>query len=144
MFFVHPRNKTFAIKFEPRMVSLTCKAVEAFSYIWERKIGRIPHNTAGVNTSTLTFTNIQFQDAGYYRCKAVNDAGESYSTFAQIKITGTVYFLAIVVFYFVYACVCVCVCVCARVCARVCAGAYIALLNNETRLSKFPSCLIQF
>jgi len=73
------------------MVSLTCKAVEAVSYIWERKIGRISLNAIGVNTSTLTFTNIQFQDAGYYRCKAINDAGEGYSTFAQINIAGTVH-----------------------------------------------------
>ena len=86
------------------MVSLTCEAVEALSYIWERKNGRIPHNTTGINTSTLTFTNIQFDDAGYYRCKAINDAGESYSTYAHMNITGTVLFL-IVIFVYVYACV---------------------------------------
>jgi len=90
-FFVHPPNKTHKIRVKPKLVSLTCEAVEAWSYIWERKIGRIPHNTTGVNTTTLKFTNIQLQDAGYYRCKAINDAGESYSTYAYINVTGTVH-----------------------------------------------------
>ena len=68
--------------------SLTCEAFGAVSYDWERQSGSIPPNTAGVNTSTLTFINLTPQDAGSYRCVATNPSGSSASNYAQLAIQG--------------------------------------------------------
>jgi len=85
-FFVHPRNLNATIRFNRRVVSLTCKAVEAFFYVWERQNGNISYSATGVNTTTLIFTDLHVKDAGYYRCKAINDAGVSFSKYAKIDI----------------------------------------------------------
>ena len=68
--------------------SLTCEAFGAVSYDWERQSGSIPPNTAGINTSTLTFINLTPQDAGSYRCVATNPSGSSVSSYAQLTIQG--------------------------------------------------------
>ena len=68
--------------------SLTCDAIGAMSYNWERESGSIPSGAIGVNTNTLTIINLQPEDAGNYRCVATNTNGSSYSEYATITITG--------------------------------------------------------
>ena len=90
-FFVHPTDKSITIKYKIIMISLTCEAIEASSYIWEKQNGSISHSAHGVNNNTLRFTDLQYEDAGYYRCRAINNAGESFSKYASISITGKIF-----------------------------------------------------
>ena len=69
-------------------ISLTCKANRASSYYWERQNGIIPSDSIGVNTNTLKLINLQPEDAGKYRCVAVNTGGNDESKYAVITISG--------------------------------------------------------
>ena len=67
-------------------VSLTCKADGASSYIWEKQNGVVPHDSTGVNTNTLNLINLQPEDAGNYRCVAINSYESSESDYATVTI----------------------------------------------------------
>ena len=69
-------------------VSLTCEAVGATSYNWERQIGGISPGATGVNTNTLTIINLTPEDAGNYRCVATNASGSSESNYAILTVVG--------------------------------------------------------
>ena len=70
-------------------VSITCEADGASAYYWQRQHGSIPSRAIGVNTSNLTIVNLQLEDAGYYRCVAINDIGSIESEYAKLTLTGT-------------------------------------------------------
>ena len=67
-------------------LSLTCETDGVTSYNWERQNGSIPSGATGVNTNTLTITNLQPEDAGNYRCVASNYCGSNSSKYAMIKV----------------------------------------------------------
>ena len=69
-------------------VSLTCKADGASTYIWEKQNGVIPSDSTGVKTNILNLVNLQPQDAGNYRCVAINGTGSSKSHYATITVLG--------------------------------------------------------
>ena len=60
----------------------------ASSYSWKKKHGTISSSAIGINNSTLTLINLQTQDGGYYRCKATNGSGSSYSKYGLLAISG--------------------------------------------------------
>ena len=68
--------------------SLTCKADGALSYIWEKQNDVIPSDSIGVETNILNLVNLQPQDAGNYRCVAINATGSSKSHYAMIAVLG--------------------------------------------------------
>ena len=59
-------SMTIGLANENTNVSLTCKADQVSSYFWERQNDAIPSDSTGVNTNTLTFINLQPEDAGNY------------------------------------------------------------------------------
>ena len=69
-------------------ISLTCEADQASSYIWERQNGDIPSDSTGVNSNTLNLINLQPEDAGDYRCVAINDHESSESDYATVTISS--------------------------------------------------------
>lgn len=73
---------------ESRNVTLTCMANEASSYYWEKENGDIPVDSIGVNTSNLTFIDVQPEDSGNYRCVVTNNCNvRAYSKYTAINIT---------------------------------------------------------
>ena len=70
-------------------VSLTCEAVGASAYSWQRQHSTIPSNAIGINTSILTLINLRPEDAGNYRCVAVNNSGSTESDYATLRLRGT-------------------------------------------------------
>ena len=72
-------------------VSFSCEADGASSYYWERQHDSVPPTASGVNTSTLTITNLQPKDTGYYRCVATNGGGSTESKYAKLTINGGAY-----------------------------------------------------
>ena len=85
----HPMNMIINLTNHTTNVSLICKADGASSYNWERQNGVIPSDSTGVNTNTLTLTNLQPEDAGNYRCVATNSSGSTQSNYAAVTINGT-------------------------------------------------------
>jgi len=74
-------------------VSLQCEANGATSYRWERQRGRIPSSAIGLNTNTLTFINPKPENAGNYRCVAINASGISYSKYAALTVNGKMHII---------------------------------------------------
>jgi len=70
------------------IISLRCEANAELSYTWERQDGSIPSSVTGLNTNTLTFVNLQVEDAGQYRCVITGACGTSFSEYATIEIFG--------------------------------------------------------
>ena len=68
--------------------SLTCKADGASSYIWEKQNGVIPSDSTGVKTNILNLVNLQPEDAGNYRCVAINGTGSVKSHYAMVTVLG--------------------------------------------------------
>ena len=57
------------------VIDLTCEA-DAFpspTYRWEQVGGTIRSDVRGVDTDTLTFDQLQFEDQGDYVCNAISD-----------------------------------------------------------------------
>ena len=65
--------------------TLECKADGASSYNWER---RFDGYLSQANTSNFTLFNLKPENVGYYRCKATNASGSSYSYYAELTIQG--------------------------------------------------------
>ena len=72
---------------ESMNLTLTCIANGASYYYWERENGDIPFDTIGVNTSNLTFIDVQPEDSGNYRCVVTNDCDvTSYSDYSTVTV----------------------------------------------------------
>ena len=84
----HPLNDTIMLVTNNVNYSLTCDALGATFYNWERQTGSIPSGASGVNTTTLTFINVTPEDAGNYRCVATNPSGSSVSFYSRLTIRG--------------------------------------------------------
>ena len=69
-------------------VSLTCEADGATSYHWERQNSSITSGAIGINTNTITITNLRLEDTGNYRCIATNASGSTPSNYAMISVNG--------------------------------------------------------
>ena len=87
-FTTHPANKVVDLYVNATNVSLNCQANGALSYDWEKRDDGNFSSSIGINSPTLTLTNLQPLDAGYYRCKATNISASSYSKFAGLSIFG--------------------------------------------------------
>jgi len=81
-------NTTVTLVNDTTSVSLTCEADGATSYNWERQSGSIPSGATRVNTNILTFINITPEDAGNYRCVAINGSGSIKSNYAALTVIG--------------------------------------------------------
>jgi len=84
----HPSDQTVVIASCNEWTSLTCEAMHAVSYYWERQSGIFSCGTSGVNTNTLTFVNMSPEDAGNYRCIVCSDNDKTISSYANITIQG--------------------------------------------------------
>jgi len=69
-------------------VSLSCEADGATSYYWERQSKSISSSATGISTNSITFVNLQLQDADNYRCVANNASGRNASNYAHLNISG--------------------------------------------------------
>ena len=87
-FTIHPANKVVDLYVNATNASLNCQADGALSYDWEKRDDRNFSSSIGINSPILTLTNLQPQDASYYRCKATNISASSYSEFAVLSIFG--------------------------------------------------------
>ena len=76
----------------PTNLSLTCKAVEATSYYWERQDSSIPSGATGVDSETLTIVNLTAKDAGKYRCAVSHGSDVDFSNYAEITVKGLLLF----------------------------------------------------
>jgi len=88
VFTVSPSSQDIALESDFVEVTLFCSAIGASSYRWERQNGDIPNIAIGIDTSALTFFNLDPKAAGNYRCVATNNHGSNYSDYATITITG--------------------------------------------------------
>ena len=86
---MHPTDKNIQLYSNFTNHTLTCDAIGASSYIWERQNGDIPSDSTGVNTNTLTLVNLQPEDAGEYRCVATSAGKSISSNYATITISST-------------------------------------------------------
>jgi len=86
LFTKHPKNQTITLKNRSTRYSLSCNAIGASSYHWEKQNDNIPTNVIGMNTNTLTFVKLHPSNAGFYRCVARNNSGSSYSYYAKLII----------------------------------------------------------
>jgi len=86
----HPMNVTVSLVNDSTNVSLNCEADGALCYIWEREDGAQLSNSIGANNTNLTLIGVHPEDAGYYRCVAINDNGHNKSDDAIITINGKV------------------------------------------------------
>ena len=88
MIYKHPIDKVVNLTGVSIKISLTCEASVNSSYGWKRLGSNLPLNTAGMNTSGLSFINVIIENTGYYQCVATNGSGSSYSNFAYVSING--------------------------------------------------------
>ena len=84
----HPSSQVVTISSDTDNLSLTCEAIGATSYYWERQGGSIPSGATGVNTDTFTIVNLTPEDAGSYQCVVGNNGEETSSNNAEITVRG--------------------------------------------------------
>ena len=86
----HPMDVTINLVNDSTNVSLTCEANGTLCYTWEKEDGAITSNStaAGANSTNLTLINIRPEDAGNYRCVAINTHGHNKSDNATVTING--------------------------------------------------------
>ena len=82
----HPVDMKINLVDDNTNVALICEADGAWSYKWEKKDGIIPSDSTGINTNSLILINVQPEDAGNYRCVAINGSGSSLSDYAELVI----------------------------------------------------------
>ena len=90
MITINPMNMFVKLRDNFTNVSLSCEAVGASAYSWQRQHGAIPFNSVGVNTSMLTLINLRLKDAGNYKCVVTNNSGSAESDYATLHFRGTV------------------------------------------------------
>ena len=69
-------------------MKLTCQAIGATSYFWERWDDSIPPGAIGVDSSTLTLVNLTPEDAGYYQCVVSDGSEKNFSNYAKVTVYG--------------------------------------------------------
>ena len=84
----HPSSQVVAISSDNDHLSLTCEAIGATSYYWEREDESIPPGATGVRTKTLTIVNLTPEDAGTYQCIVSNNSDMEHSKYAVIAVIG--------------------------------------------------------
>ena len=84
----HPTNIKITLVNNYTNASLTCKADGASSYIWEKQNDVVPSDSTGVENNILNLVNLQPQDAGNYRCVAINGSGSVKSHYAMVTVLG--------------------------------------------------------
>ena len=84
-----PMNTYIRLESNFTNVSLTCKSDGASSYYWQRQNVSIPSSAIGVNSSVLILIDLKLNDAGNYRCIAINDSGSTVSKYAALTLKGT-------------------------------------------------------
>jgi len=84
----HPTDQVVAISSVTTNLILTCEAIEATSYYWERQDSSIPSGATGVNSETLTIVNITPEDTGNYRCVVGHGSDKDFSNYAEITVIG--------------------------------------------------------
>ena len=81
-----PSNQTVELSTNNHNITLSCKANNTLSYIWDRQNSGIPSGAIGRNTDTLILINVQPKDSGSYRCVATNTYGTNMSDYATVSI----------------------------------------------------------
>jgi len=84
----HPMDTTVTLVNDTTSVLLTCEADGATLYRWERQSGSISSDATGVNTNALIIINLTPEDAGRYRCVAINGSGSTESSYATLTVNG--------------------------------------------------------
>jgi len=57
-------------------------------YFWEKRKDIFSLRTGGINSQTLTITNLRPEDSGEYRCTVSNSTGSITSNYIKITIEG--------------------------------------------------------
>jgi len=84
-----PSSQTVNLITNHQQLSLTCGALGASSYSWQRQDGDISSSTTGLHSDTLNFNNLRLEDAGSYRCVAIcKFTGYSFSNYSALTLTG--------------------------------------------------------
>jgi len=84
-----PSSQAVSLVTNHQQFSLTCGALGASSYSWQRQDGDISSSTTGVHSDTLNFNNLHLDDAGNYPCVAIcKFTGYSFSNYSTITLTG--------------------------------------------------------
>ena len=84
----HPSSQKVIISNNFHRLSISCEAMEAESYNWEKQDGSISFGATGVNTKTLTIVNLTPNDAGNYRCVVDHGSDLGFTNFAKITVEG--------------------------------------------------------
>ena len=95
----HPHDVHLVLNDTKVLLRLNCRAdVMGGEIRWERDEGVISEDTIIEQHGDLIMTNPKLEDAGFYRCIAINGSGYTYSSYAHVTFDGMA--------------LCVCVCVC--------------------------------
>jgi len=87
---IHPSSKevTLTSECDTQHLKLTCQAIGATSYSWERWDDSIPPGAIGVNSNTLTLVNPTPEDVGHYQCVVSDGNEKNFSNYAKVTVHG--------------------------------------------------------